>query len=136
MNKLNKIESRFGYIEIYTNEDRNILYAIPNGYVGPNLVRKDLAFLKIFDTNCEGKWKYIVDTSKAKIVNPINPFLLKGLKQFPNMSEYIVYAPNSFVRTMLKLTSWINQPHKIIKEEKILQIELNNFTNVRNEESS
>jgi len=60
-------------------------------------------------------------------VNPINPFLLKGLKQFPKMSEYIVYAPSSFVRTMLKLTSWLNKPDKIIKKEKALQIELNNY---------
>ena len=127
MNKLTKIESRFGYIEVYTNEDKSTLYAIPNGYVGPDLVRKDLAFLKIFDANATGKWKYIVDTSKVKIVNPINPFLLKGLKQFPKMSEYIVYAPSSFVRTMLNLTNWINKPHKIIKEEKALQIELNNY---------
>jgi len=126
MTKTNKIVSKFGHIDIYTNEAKNILYAIPNGYVGPELVKKDLKFFAEFDKNCKDEWTYIVNTSKAKIVNPINPFLLNNLKQFSKMKEYVVYAPSPMVRLMLKLSSWINRPDRIIKEEKTLQLELKN----------
>ncbi len=126
MIKIARVVSRFGYIDISTNENRSILYAKPSGYVGPDLVKKDLEFLKKFDAHCEGGWKYIVDTSAVKIANPINPFLLNSLKQFSKMNEYVVYAPSPIVRLMLKLTSWINKPDRIIKENKALQIELKN----------
>ncbi len=121
MHKLTSIESRFGYIEVYTNEDRSTLYAIPHGYVGPALVKKDLKVLEQFDAQARGKWKYILDTSKVKVVNPINPFLLEGLTQFSKMEAYIVYAPSPIVRLMLRLTAWINKPDRVIREESVLQ---------------
>lgn len=124
MEQLTKIKSRFGHIDVFINKEKTTLYAVPNGYVGPELVKKDLKFLKKFDANCENKWKYIVDISKVKIVNPINPFLLNGLRQFSKMSTYIVYAPSPIVRIMLTLTSWINKPDKIIKQKEQLQREL------------
>jgi len=124
MNRLKKIDSRFGYIEIFTNEENNILYAIPNGYVGIELVKKDLEFLKNFDANRTEKWTYIVNVSKVKIINPLNPFLLTELKNLSKMNEYIVYAPALFVRFMLRLTSWLNKPNRILKDYENLEIEL------------
>ena len=124
MNQITKITSRFGYIDVYANEDKSVLYAIPNGYVGPTLVKKDLKFLAQFNKECQGEWKYIVDISKAKIVNPINPFLLNNLKDFSKMKEYVVYAPSPLVRSLLKLSSWLNKPDRIIKEKEALQLEL------------
>lgn len=124
MNKVANIESRFGFIEIFINQKKNLLYAVPNGYVGPELVKKDLKFLEHFDAACEDNWTYIVDISKVKLVNPINPFLLKRLRQFSKMKEYIVYAPSPIIRIMLNLNRWIIKPDKIIKENNILQKEL------------
>ncbi len=124
MTMITKIVSRFGYIEVFINKEKSIIYAIPNGYVGPSLVKKDLAFLADFDLNSKEDWTYIVDTSKVKVVNPINPFLLKGLKQFSKMKEYVVYAPSPIVRLMLQLTNWINKPDRVIKEDKVLRLEL------------
>lgn len=124
MNKAAKIVSRYGYIDVFINADKNILYAIPNGYVGPGLVKKDLKFLTDFDKKSQVKWKYIVDTSKAKVVHPMNPFLLKGLTQLSKMNEYVVYAPSPVIRTLLKLSNWINQPDRIIKTNEVLQLEL------------
>jgi len=126
MQKITKITSRFGYIDVFINENRNILYAVPNGYIGPELVKKDLDFLTEFDGNCVGRWKYIVDVSKVKIVNPLNPFLLSGLKQFSKLNEYIVYAPSPIVRLMLNLTSWINKPDRVIRKKDVLELELKN----------
>lgn len=126
MTKLTKIVSRLGYIDVFTNQKRSIVYAIPNGYVGPTLVKKDLEFLADFDLNSTGGWTYIVDTSKVKVVHPLNPFLLKGLKQFSKMEAYVVYAPSPIVRGMLQLTNWINKPDRVIKDNEALQIALKN----------
>ena len=55
MNPLTKIVTRFGYIEVFTNENQSTVYAIPNGYVGPKLVKKDLKFLEEFDRGSKAK---------------------------------------------------------------------------------
>lgn len=127
MKQLIKIDSKFGHIDVFHIEAKNLLYAIPNGYVGPELVKKDLQFLGEFNDNTEDEWQYILDTSKVKIVNPINPFLLRGLSQLSKMKEYVVYAPSPMVRTMIILTSWINKPDRIIKSYDTLQSELNSL---------
>lgn len=119
-----KIVSRFGHIDIYTNATKDILYAIPHGYVGPSLVKKDLVFMADFDKNSQVQWTYIVDTSKVKVVNPLNPFFLSGLKQFSEMKEYVVYAPSTFVRLAIKSSSWINKPDRIIEDKEELEREL------------
>ncbi len=128
MEKITSIQSRFGYIDIFTNEDKSLLYAEPNGYVDPSLVKKDLQFLEHFDNSTSTHWTYIINISKVKIVHPLNPFLLNRIKKFSNLNEYIVYAPSPIVRVMLHLTSWINQPDKILKNQKALQLELAKYT--------
>lgn len=127
MKQLIKIDSKFGHIDVFHIEAKNLLYAIPNGYVGPELVKKDLQFLGEFNDNTEDEWQYILDTSNVKIVNPINPFLLRGLSQLSKMKEYVVYAPSPMVRTMIILTSRINKPDRIIKSHDTLQSELNSL---------
>jgi len=84
-----------------------------------------LKFLEEFDRSSKGKWTYIVDVSKVKIIHPLNPFLLKGLKQFSKMKEYVVYAPSPIVRVLLNLTNWINKPDRIIKDRKELLVAFN-----------
>lgn len=116
--------SYFGHIDVFTNSERTILYIIPHGYVGPKLVGKDLEFAFEFEKRHQNKWTYIVDTSKVKVANPLNPFYLRKLQKLKLMKEYIVYAPSRFVRMMLKLSGWISRPDRVLKTEESLLLEL------------
>lgn len=124
MQKLKTLNSRFGHIDVFANSSKTILYIIPHGYVGPSLVKKDLKYALEFEENYQNEWTYIVDTSKVKIANPLNPFYLRELKKLKLMKEYIVYAPSFFVRIMLNLSSWISQPDRVISTEELLVLEL------------
>ncbi len=124
MQKLETLTSNFGYIEVFTNLERTILYIIPHGYIGPKLVKKDLAFAFAFEEKQQNSWTYIVDTSKVKVANPLNPFYLRKLQELKFMQEYIVYAPSLFVRVMLQLSSWISRPDRVLKTEESLLSEL------------
>ncbi len=120
MIKITTLPSGLGHIDVFTNEERTYLNAVPHGYVGPSLVTKDLEFMNDFDLKSISEWSYIVDTSEVKVVNPINLFLLKGLKRFSNMKEYVVYAPSPIVRLMIQLSNWINKPDRVIKKKELL----------------
>jgi len=125
MQKITTLKSTFGYIDIFANPEKTILYVIPNGYVGPSLVKKDLTYALEFEHSISHEWTYIVDTSKVSAVSPLNPlFLHHGLKQFKRMKAYVVYAPSPIVRMMLSLTNWINKPDKVIKTAADLQLAL------------
>ena len=80
--------------------------------------RQELVLLQNGDPNNTAVWQKIVDISKAKIINPINPFLLRELRKLSKMKRYIVYAPSLVVRILINLGSWINQPDEMIKDEK------------------
>jgi len=127
MQKLTTVKSSLGYIDIFVNPDKTTLYVIPNGYVGPSLVNKDLTYALKFENSISHEWTYIVDTSKVSAVSPLNPlFLYHGLKQFKRMKAYVVYAPSPIVRMMLSLTNWINKPDRVIKTSNDLQLVLEN----------
>ena len=58
------------------------------------------------------------------MVSPLNPFYLTEIKEFRRMKEYVVYAPSPVVRKMLRLSSWLNKPDRIIETEAALKVEL------------
>lgn len=124
MKKTTTISSRLGTVDVFISSDKRTVYAIPNGYISPSLVIKDLAYLKEFDSASKVKWKYIVDTSRVKVAHPINPFFLRRIKQFSMMSEYVVYAPSSMVRLLLKMSSWISNPDRVLISKDQLENEL------------
>lgn len=127
MQKITTLKSSFGHIDIFVNPNKTTLYVIPNGYVGPSLVKKDLTYALEFENSISHEWTYIVDTSKVSVVSPLNPlFLHQGLKQFKRMKAYVVYAPSSIVRMMLSLTNWINKPDRVLKTSEDLQLALEN----------
>ena len=123
MQKVTTLNSFFGHIDIFINADQTTLYVIPNGYVGPSLVKKDLNYALEFENSIAHEWTYIVDTSKVSAVSPLNPlFLHQGLKQFKRMKAYVVYAPSPIVRVMLSLTNWMNKPDRVLKTAADLQL--------------
>lgn len=125
MKKTISISSRLGHVDNFVNESKTIVLAKPHGYIGPQLLLKDLEFLTSFDKNSTTPWKYIVDTSKTKFVNPINPFLLRKLRGLSHMQEYVVYVPSPFVRFMIRTSGWINKPDRIVKDLNTFQLEIN-----------
>lgn len=127
MQKTTTLKSYLGQIDVFVNANKTTLYVIPQGYVGPSLVKKDLNFALEFENSISQEWTYIVDTSKVSAVSPLNPlFLNLGLKRFKRMKAYVVYAPSPIVRMMLSLTNWINKPDKILKSVSDLQLALEN----------
>jgi len=127
MQKITTLKSSLGQIDIFVNANKTILYVVPNGYVGPSLVKKDLNYALEFENSISHEWTYIVDTSKVSVVSPLNPFFLhRGLKRFTRMKAYVVYAPSPMVRTMLSLTNWINKPDRVLKTADDLQLVLEN----------
>lgn len=124
MQQLETVKANFGEITFFTNQDKTILLAKPKGYIGPSLVKKDLAYVEEFEKSIVHQWTYLIDISNVKAVSPINPFLLKGLKRFERMQEYVVYAPSPIIRMLLLLSSWINKPDRIIKTQAAFELEL------------
>ena len=89
MEELKTIRSSLGHIDVFANSQKTVLYIIPHGYIGPNLVKEDLKCVFEFEESHQNEWTYIVDTSRVKIANPINPFYLRKLKELKFIKEYV-----------------------------------------------
>ena len=109
-----KFESKHGFIDIFSNSTRSYLYVKPHDCIVPSLVIEDILFAQHFGLSAQANWNYIVDTTNVLIANPLNIFYLRQIKTFPNLKQYIVFAPNSIPRLMLKSTSFIIKPDLIL----------------------
>ena len=58
-------------ISIFSNQDKTVLYAIPKGFIGPNMVNKDIAYLKRFEGTHQKEWNYIISTNTILLYLPI-----------------------------------------------------------------
>src|SRR5439155_6345326 len=91
-----------------------VFWVEPRGYVGPSHLREVLARAAEFGARHPGGWDYVVDTSRVTIVNPLNPIWLRRIKRLPNLRRYVVIAPSRFARFMMRLSSWIVRPDRIV----------------------
>ena len=117
MQPLNTFKDRHGQITLYFNEKERLLLAQPSGYISPQLLLKELNFLRQFAAQQTRPWRYIVDLSEVRFVHPFNPFLLRRFKQLQKLQNYTAYSPNRLLRFAIKMTAWINPIDDIIPDK-------------------
>lgn len=97
-----RIERRWGHLDIEKIDDPPIVRVSGHGYVGPSLVRADLALLRELAQSSEEAWDYIFDTTSVRFASPLNVFWIRRFRRLPNMRHYVIVAPASPVRIGLR----------------------------------
>ncbi len=108
------LSNRFGSLEISGDGEQNRLIVTARGYIGPALIRRELAVAREFGLACPDGWDYIVDTSALRMANPLNLLYLRRIPALPNLRGYIVVAPKRWVRLLMALASPLLRPTAIL----------------------
>ena len=132
MQLLNTLISRRGQIALYFNEKGRLLLAQPNGYISPQLLRKELNFLQQFAAQQTQPWKYMVDLTEVRFSHPFNPFLLRNFKRLHQLHSYTAYSPSRLLRFAIKMTAWIN-PIDIVIPDKLTFLRILNSSLISND---
>ena len=121
MQPFNTFKGRHGQITLYFNEKGRLLLAQPSGYISPQLLWKELNFLRQFAAQQTRPWKYRF----VRFAHPFNPFLLRRFKRLHQLYSYTAYAPSRLLRFAIKMTAWINPIDIIIPDKLTFQRTLN-----------
>ena len=124
MQSLTTFKSRHGQIGLYFLEEKRVLLAEPSGYISPQLLRKELEFLRQFAAQQTRPWKYIVDLTQVTFAHPFNPFLLRRFKRLHQLHTYTAYAPSRLLCFLMKMTARINHIDRVIDDKKNLEFEI------------
>ena len=125
MQPFNTFKGRHGQITLYFNEKGRLLLAQPSGYISPQLLLKELNFLRQFAAQQTRPWKYMVDLTEVRFAHPFNPFLLRRFKRLQQLHSYTAYSPSRLLRFAMKMTAWINPIDIIIPDKLTFQRTLN-----------
>ncbi len=109
-----------GRLEFEASEDPPRFLVRAFGYVGPSLLKADLAAAAEFGRAHPGGWTYVVDTTHVRFANPLNPIWLRRIRRLPNLQRYLVIAPNPMVRALIFLGRWIVRPDSVVKSARLL----------------
>lgn len=120
MEQFTKKRNFIGSVDFYTDLKRKIFLARPHGFINPSLLKEDVIAAHAFAKDCNSPWTYITNTEDVLMVNPFNLLYLKEVKKIRHLKRIVVYAPNPFFRTLLRLVSFIVQPDAILTEKKDL----------------
>ena len=112
------LSGRFGSLEIAGDGKQSRLMVTARGYIGPHLIRRELAIAHEFGLARPDGWDYIVDTSGLLWANPLNLFYLRRIPALPNLHNYIVVAPKRWVRLLVALASPLVRPTEILAARK------------------
>lgn len=107
-----RTEARFGSIEFFACDDPPILLVVPKGYIGPTLVRRDLAIARRFADQQRRPWSYVVDPTDA-IPNPLNLVFLRSVRKLTNVRSYDVVARRKPMRTIARLLVALGGPDAV-----------------------
>ena len=84
------------------------------GYIGPSLIRADLAFAEGFGRIHSSGWDYVVDTTGMRCAHPLNPLWLRRIRGLPNLRRYIVIAPFAATRFAIRMARCVVQPDAVV----------------------
>lgn len=87
----------------------------PKGIISLTLLKKYLSFVEYLDTQHTKTFNHVVDTTRVKFANPLNPFFLRRISKLKNLRHYIVIVPSDILRTFVYMTKWINRPDYVFK---------------------
>ncbi len=111
---LDATEGRAGSITFAWCEAPRILLVTPRGYIGPQLVRRDLAIAREFAVRQNQPWWYVVDPTHA-IPNPANIIFLRAVRGLPNVAGYLVVARRQPMRAISRLLVVVGGPNGVVK---------------------
>ena len=110
------IRRRFGHLVLRTSAAPPALVIEAHGYIGPSLLRADLAAAREFGERHPGGWTYVAYTTHVRAINPLNVFWLRRIRALPHLGEYVVVAPNAAVRLVMRLGAWLLRPDRVLAE--------------------
>lgn len=93
------VASRLGRIEL-DEPVAGVLVVRASGYVGPRLLRRDLAAAARFGRARPPGWAYVVDIGAVRVANPLNVAVLRRVRRLPGLGAYVVVAPRRTTRTL------------------------------------
>lgn len=93
-----------------------VLRVMSRGWVGPTLIRQDLAHATAFGRDHPEGWVYVVDPTDV-VPNPVNVVYLKAISRLPNVRGYLVVARRRPMRTMARLLSRVGGPDRVFASE-------------------
>ncbi len=90
-----------------------VLFVHASGYVGPRLIRQDLAHAAAFGASHPEGWWYVVDPTTV-IPNPVNIVYLRRVGRLPNVRGYVVIARRQPMRFVGRLVSALGGPDQVV----------------------
>jgi hypothetical protein len=103
-----------GEFELYVRNTPTTFLVRAVGGIGPALVRDGIARAAAFGEARPEGWEYIADTTRVRVANPLNVFVLRRIRHLPNLTSYSVIAPSPAVRRAIRWTSWIVSPDRVV----------------------
>ena len=93
-----------------------VLRVVARGWVGPTLIRQDLAHAAAFGRQHPEGWWYVVDPSDV-VPNPVNVVYLKAISRLPNVQGYLVVVRRRPMRVMARLLARLGGPDRVFASE-------------------
>lgn len=116
------LEGRLGTIRVGSRPQPACLWSQPSGYIGPRLLRKELACASGFAARHPEGWHFVVDTRRVRLINPVNPLLLRRLIRLPHLRGYISISP-PWIRLLARIGQVLFRPtHLVGVDEEALAI--------------
>jgi len=97
--------TRHGRIDLYVDAGPRRVLAHPSGSIGPELLRREIAYLRAFASGRRAVWRYVVDVADVTVVNPLNVLWLRQVKQLPGLDRYDVASPSPVARQVQRALS-------------------------------
>ena len=108
-----KLSRRRGSVYIGTRDRPACLWIVPLGYIGPMLLRADVAFAERFGHQHPEGWSYVADTTRVTLVNPLNIVWLRRISRLPHLVQYIVIAPR-WIQFLGRLSTGLLRPTALV----------------------
>jgi hypothetical protein len=113
---------RLGALHVGSRPMPACLWTKPSGYISPGLLHREFACAHAFAAEHPEGWWFVVDTRDVRMINPVNPFLLRRLLHLPGLLGYISISPR-WIRLLAWLGRVIFRPtHLVASEAEALEI--------------
>jgi hypothetical protein len=106
---------RGGSVELVREDD--VLLVRPRGYIGRRLIKDGFREATAFGNDRPGGWWHVTDTTRVRLVHPLNPVSLRGIQKLPNIRGYVVIAPSRFVRFGVRALRWLMRQDAVVRTE-------------------
>lgn len=93
-----------------------VLFVHASGYIGPRLIRQDLAHAEAFGRSHPEGWWYVVDPT-AVVPNPVNIVYLRRVGRLPNVGGYVVVARRQPMRSIARVLASLGGPDAVVGSE-------------------